>query len=159
MSQEIERKFLVRDGFKAEAFKSVRIIQGYLSSVPERIVRVRVKDGRGYVTVKGLSDPSGVSRAEWEWEIPAGDALAMLAIAEPGVIDKTRHLVACADGRHVWEVDEFHGDNEGLVVAEIELGSEDEAFDRPDWLGDEVTGRPEYYNSSLAVRPYKDWRA
>lgn len=157
MAQEIERKFLVKGDYKAETIKSVRISQGYLSSAPERVVRVRIRDGRGFVTVKGLPDPSGVSRAEWEWEIPAADAHGMLAIAEPGVIDKTRHLVACADGRHVWEVDEFHGDNEGLVVAEIELDAADEAFDRPDWLGEEVTGRPEYYNSSLAVRPYKDW--
>ena len=149
MAQEIERKFLVNGDFRSAAFKAVRIRQGYLSSVPERTVRVRLKDGKGFITVKGVGSASGASRFEWEKEIEASDAEALLAIAEPGAIDKTRYLVRNTDGVHVWEVDEFHGALDGLVVAEVELGSEDEPFDRPGWLGTEVTGDPRYYNSSL----------
>lgn len=156
MALEIERKFLVTGDFKAFADKSVRIVQGYLSSVPERTVRVRVKGDHGFITVKGLGSESGASRFEWEKEIPADEALEMLKICEPGVIDKTRYLVEV--GEHTFEVDEFYGDNEGLVVAEVELVSEDEAFERPDWLGKEVTGDPRYYNSSLVNNPYRHWK-
>lgn len=158
MAQEIERKYLVEGDYKSAAFKSVRIVQGYLSSDPERTVRVRVKGDKGFITVKGAGNGSGMSRFEWEKEIPADEACELLKIAEPGVIDKTRWLVRNSDGVHLWEVDEFHGDNEGLTVAEIELENEDDPFDKPAWLGEEVTGDSKYYNSALARRPFKDWK-
>ncbi len=157
MAQEIERKFLVKNNsFKKDAFKSTRIVQGYLSSVPERTVRVRIKDDKGYLTVKGLGNESGASRFEWEIEIPKQDVENLLKICEPGIIDKTRYLVK--NGDLTFEVDEFYGDNEELVVAEIELKSEDQAFEKPDWLGEEVTGDPRYYNSMLMKNPYKNWK-
>ena len=156
MAQEIEKKFLVAGEFKESAKKATRITQGYLSSVPERTVRVRVKGDKGYITVKGIGNDSGASRFEWEKEIPVEDVRDLLKICEPGVIDKTRYLVDC-DG-HTFEVDEFYGDNEGLVVAEVELGDENEAFTRPSWLGEEVTGDKKYYNSMLMKNPYKNWR-
>ncbi|MCR5351507.1 MAG: CYTH domain-containing protein [Bacteroidales bacterium] len=152
--REIERKFLVAGDFRGEVSGASRIIQGFLSSTPGRTVRVRVRGDRGYLTVKG--PVRGLTRFEWEKEIPVGEAEQLLALCEPGVIDKVRFLVPAPDG-HVWEVDEFHGDNEGLVVAEIELGSEDEPFERPAWLGAEVTGDRRYYNSCLTKNPYKDW--
>lgn len=157
MLQEIERKFLIDGDFKKDAFKATRITQGYLNSSPERTVRVRIKGEKGFITIKGVGDATGVARFEWEKEIPVEEAQALLKLAEPGVIDKTRYLVRSADGLHTWEVDEFHGDNEGLTMAEIELSSIDEAFDKPSWLGEEVTGDPRYYNSSLKNHPYKDW--
>lgn len=157
MAQEIERKFLVKGDYKSEAYAKVRITQGYLNSSQERTVRVRTKGDKGYITIKGISNDTGVSRFEWEKEIAADEALSLLALAEPGVIDKTRHLISNTDGKHTWEVDEFHGDNEGLTVAEIELNAEDEPFDMPDWLGEEVTGDPRYYNSMLSKNPYKNW--
>lgn len=153
--QEIERKFLVAGDFRAEASGASRIIQGFLSSTPGRTVRVRVRGDRGYITVKGPA--RGLTRFEWEKEIPVGEAEVLLRLCEPGMIDKTRWLVPSADG-HTWEVDEFHGDNEGLVVAEIELGSEAEEFERPAWVGREVTGERRYFNSSLTKCPYKDWK-
>lgn len=156
MGQEIERKFLLNGDFKSDAFKAIRIIQGYLCSAPERTVRVRIKGDKAFITVKGIGNASGVSRFEWEKEICVEDAKALLGICEPGVIDKTRHLIK-ADGGHVYEVDEFYGDNEGLTVAEIELSSEDEPFEKPSWLGQEVTGDQRYYNSYLAKHPYKTW--
>ena len=155
MAQEIERKFLVAGDFKPYARKSEHIVQGYLNSTPERTVRVRIKDDKGYMTVKGISSQSGVSRFEWEKEIPVNEARELINICEPGVIDKVRHLVDV--GEHIFEVDEFYGDNEGLVVAEIELSSEDEAFVKPEWLGEEVTGDVRYYNSMLMKNPYKGW--
>ena len=155
MAQEIERKFLVRGDFKSEVTKATRITQGYLSSVPERTVRVRIKGDKGYMTVKGIGSDSGASRFEWEKEIPVEDVRELLKICEPGVIEKTRFLVPA--GRHTFEVDEFYGDNEGLVVAEVELSSEDEEFVRPEWLGEEVTGDARYYNSMLMKKPYKTW--
>ena len=146
MGVEIERKFRVRAGWRPDG-AGEEIAQGYLSSVPERTVRVRLRGGRGYLTVKGKNGGADAARrAEFEYEIPAADARALLALAEPGVIEKERFLVPAADG-HTWEVDIFHGENEGLVVAEIELGAEDEPFARPDWLADEVTGDARYYNS------------
>ena len=156
MAQEIERKFLVAGDFKPEVFKSTRIIQGYLCSVPERTVRVRVKGDKGFITVKGIGSQSGASRFEWEKEIPATEAEQLLAICEPGVIDKTRYLVK--SGEHTFEVDEFYGDNDGLTVAEVELASEDEAFVKPEWLGEEVTGDVKYYNSMLMKNTYKNWK-
>lgn len=158
MAQEIERKFLVTGDFKHEAFKVMRIIQGYLSSVPDRVVRVRLKGEQGFITVKGACSASGVSRFEWEKEISRDEALSLLQLCEPGVIDKTRYYIRNVDGKHVWEVDEFHGDNDGLVMAEVELSTETDSFDKPEWLGKEVTGDPRYYNSSLKEYPFKNWR-
>ena len=154
-SQEIERKFLVKGDFKPFVSKSERIIQGYLCSIPERTVRVRIKGKKGFITIKGIGNESGTSRYEWEKEIPIHEVNDLLKICEPGVIDKTRFLVEV--GRHTYEVDEFYGDNEGLIVAEIELSTEDEAFKKPDWLGKEVTGEVKYYNSRLMKTPYKNW--
>ena len=156
MAQEIEKKFLVAGEFKESAKKATRITQGYLSSVPERTVRVRVKGDKGYITVKGIGNDSGASRFEWEKEIPVEDVRDLLKICEPGVIDKTRYLVKV--GTHTFEVDEFYGDNEGLTVAEVELSDENEAFDKPSWLGEEVTGDAKYYNSMLMKNPYKNWK-
>lgn len=158
MGFEIERKFLVVGDFKKYAHDSVRICQGYLSSVAERVVRVRVRGDKGFITIKGESNDSGVSRFEWEKEISVDDALSLLKLAETGVIDKTRYLVKNTDGIHIWEVDEFQEDNTGLTVAEIELNNENENFDRPAWLGEEVTGDQRYYNSALSKNPYKNWR-
>ncbi|MBO4567650.1 MAG: CYTH domain-containing protein [Bacteroidales bacterium] len=158
MAQEIERKFLVDGDFKKEAYDAVRITQGYLSSMPQRVVRVRVKGEKGYITIKGEADATGVSRFEWEKEIPLEEAKALLKLAEPGIIDKTRYLIKNADGRHTWEVDVFHGENEGLVMAEIELENENDPFDKPGWLGKEVTGDKRYYNSYLSKNPYKTWK-
>ncbi len=154
MGKEIERKFLVKGDFPKE--NGVRIIQGYLSSVPERTVRVRVKGDKGYLTVKGIGNASGASRFEWEIEIPKEDALNLLKICEPGVIDKTRYHVKV--GNHTFEIDEFYGDNEGLVIAEVELKDENEEFEKPEWLGEEVTGDVRYYNAMLMKNPYKNWR-
>lgn len=148
MGKEIERKFLVNGDFKSEVRNSEHICQGYLSSVPERTVRIRIRGERGYITVKGAGEEGGMSRYEWEMEIPVGDAQELLKLCEPGVIDKVRHLVKV--GRHVFEVDEFAGANKGLVMAEVELSAEDEAFVRPPWLGKEVTGDIRYYNSYLS---------
>ena len=156
MGLEIERKFLVAGDFKPFANKATRIIQGYLSSVPERTVRVRIKDDKGFLTVKGRSSKSGTTRFEWEKEIPVGEAQELIAICESGVIDKTRYIVEA--GRHIYEIDEFHGDNQGLIVAEIELASEDETFAKPQWLGKEVTGDTRYYNSMLMKNPYRNWK-
>lgn len=155
MAQEIERKFLVQGDFKQSATKQTRITQGYLSSVPERTVRVRVKGDKGFITVKGIGSASGASRYEWEKEISVAEANELMAICEPGVIDKTRFLVP--NGNHMFEVDEFYGDNEGLVVAEIELSSEDESFGKPSWLGEEVTGDKRFYNAMLMKNPFKSW--
>lgn len=154
MSKEIERKFLVRGDFKSQAFRSERITQGYLSSVPERTVRVRIKGNEGFLTIKGQSNASGLTRYEWEKEISVDEARELLQLSEPGMIDKTRYLVQV--GNHVFEIDEFYGENEGLILAEIELQSEDEPFEKPEWLGKEVTGDPRYYNAMLSKKPYKN---
>lgn len=155
MAQEIERKFLVKGDFRPYVIQSTRIVQGYLSSVPERTVRVRIKGNKGFITVKGIGSQSGASRFEWEKEISVEEADALLKICEPGVIDKVRHVIK--NGDLAFEVDEFHGENEGLILAEIELPSEDTPFDKPDWLGEEVTGDPRYYNSMLMKNPYTRW--
>ncbi|MFT4984353.1 MAG: adenylate cyclase [Flavobacterium sp.] len=153
---EIERKFLVNsDAFKTDSFSQNRIKQGYLSSVPERTVRVRIKGDRGYITVKGGSNQTGLSRFEWEKEIPIEDAETLLLLCEKGIIDKTRFEVKI--GKHTFEVDEFYGNNEGLTVAEIELESESETFTKPNWLGIEVTNDNRYYNSSLSNNPFENW--
>lgn len=155
MAQEIERKFLVTGEFKSLATRQTRIVQGYLNSVPERTVRVRIKGDKGYLTIKGIGNASGASRFEWEKEISLQEAEQLLAICEPGVIDKIRYLVP--SGHHTFEVDEFFGENEGLTVAEVELNSEDEAFVKPTFIGEEVTGDSKYYNSMLMKNPFKKW--
>ena len=153
--REIERKFLVKGEYKSLAFSQSRIIQGYISSAHGRTVRVRVRDDKGYLTIKGASNASGTTRFEWEKELPLDEAEQLMQLCEPGVIDKTRYLVR--SGGHVFEVDEFYGDNEGLVVAEVELASEDEAFVKPGFIGEEVTGDKRYYNSQLMKKPYNTW--
>ena len=155
-NKEIERKFLVKGDYKNHVSKETKIVQGFLSTVPERTVRVRIKGDQGFLTVKGIGNKSGASRYEWEKEISLDDAKNLMAICEPGVIDKTRFIVK-ADGDLVFEVDEFYGENEGLTVAEIELPSEDTEFSKPGWLGEEVTGQVKYYNSMLMKNPYKNW--
>ncbi|HWR99894.1 MAG TPA: CYTH domain-containing protein [Prolixibacteraceae bacterium] len=156
MAQETERKFLVLgDDYKTDAGKSTRITQGYLSSFPGRTVRVRIKGEKGYLTIKGKSNASGTTRYEWEKEIPAEEASELLKICEPGIIDKIRYEVR--SGVHTFEVDEFFGDNLGLVVAEVELTDEDELIIKPLWLGQEVTGDVKYYNAVLSKRPFLSW--
>ncbi|MDD3076724.1 MAG: CYTH domain-containing protein [Proteiniphilum sp.] len=156
MAQEIERKFLVTsDAYKKESVKRTRITQGYLSSVPERTVRVRIKGDKGYITIKGECNESGTSRYEWEKEIPVAEAEELLQICEPGVIHKTRYEVNV--GRFTFEVDEFYGENQGLVMAEVELLNENDRFDKPEWIGAEVTGDVRYYNSMLKKKPYTTW--
>lgn len=155
MANEIERKFLVVGEFKHLAHKETRITQGYLCSVPERTVRVRTKGDRGFITIKGIGNASGASRYEWEKEIPESEAMELLQLCEPGVIDKTRYQVKA--GPHTYEVDEFYGENQGLTVAEVELSDENEAFEKPEWLGEEVTGVVKYYNSMLMKHPFTKW--
>lgn len=156
MALEIERKFLVTDdSYKAMAFSSDRIAQGYLCREGGNSTRVRVRGDKGYLTIKGPSMDGGLSRFEWEKEIPESEAWELLKLCHGGIIDKTRHLVKC--GNHTFEVDEFHGDNDGLVVAEVELENPDETFERPPFLGKEVTGDKRYYNSSLTRFPFKCW--
>lgn len=156
MPIEIEKKFLVKsEDFKKDATKSTRITQGYLSSDPERTVRVRIKGDKGFITIKGKGSPSGASRYEWEKEISVSEADELFAICEPGVIDKTRYEVK--SGNHIFEVDEYDGENLGLIVAEVELSSENEYFLKPDWLGKEVTGMPQYYNATLMKNPFSKW--
>ncbi|AWG21016.1 adenylate cyclase [Flavobacterium faecale] len=154
---EIERKFLVTsDAFKKEAFSEKRIKQGYLSSVPERTVRVRTKGDRAFLTIKGASSESGMSRFEWEKEISIEEAEQLLLLCEKGIIDKTRFEVKVKG--NVFEIDEFYGENEGLIMAEIELLSENEKFEKPDWLGKEVTTDERFYNSYLSLHPFKNWQ-
>ncbi|BCL76816.1 CYTH domain-containing protein [Jeongeupia sp. HS-3] len=153
MAIEIERKFLLAsDTWRSAVHASTRIAQGYLSTEPTRTVRVRLKGAAGFLTIKGKNE--GIARAEFEYPIPAADAEALLALC-PNVLDKTRHLVTV--GTHLWEIDEFHGDNAGLIVAEIELEAFNSTFEQPDWLGVEVSDDPRYYNSALSERPYCRW--
>ena len=154
--QEIERKFLVKsDRFKNEAQTKYRIVQGFLNTHAERTVRVRIKGDEAFLTIKGKSNEAGTIRMEWEKEIAVKDAEALLAICEEGQIDKIRYEIGL--GNHTFEVDEFSGNNKGLIVAEVELAAEDEAFEKPDWLGEEVTGDVKYYNSQLSKKPFCDW--
>ncbi|MEL5892227.1 CYTH domain-containing protein [Bacteroides sp. GD17] len=155
MPQEIERKFLVTGEYKSQAYAQSRIVQGYISSARGRTVRIRIRDGKGYLTIKGASNASGTSRYEWEKEIPLDEAQDLMKLCEPGIIDKTRYLVR--SGHHTFEVDEFYGENEGLTVAEVELASEDEPFVKPAFIGKEVTGDVRYYNSQLRMRPFTTW--
>lgn len=154
---ETERKFLVRsDAFAAEAVASHRLCQGYIACEGGNTVRVRIADRSGYLTIKGPGGPTGISRREWEMEIPLPDAEALFALCRGGRVEKTRYIIP-ADGGRRWEVDRFHGENEGLVLAEIELSAADETFEKPDWLGEEVTGDARYYNSFLSRRPFRSW--
>ena len=155
MATEIERKFLVTGDYSELVERADRIVQGYLCSAPDRTVRVRIRGDKGFLTIKGRSDNNGIARSEFEYEIPVAEAEALLLLCEPGVIDKVRHIVPFQG--HIWEVDVFHGCNEGLVVAEIELTAEDEVFERPDWVGEEVTGQTRYYNAMLSKRSYAEW--
>ncbi|WP_034918054.1 CYTH domain-containing protein [Gillisia sp. CAL575] len=153
---EIERKFLVTsEQFKTEAFKSSEIKQGYLNSHPERTTRIRVLDKEAFITIKGKSSDSGLSRFEWEKEIAVDEAVELLKLCEPGAIEKVRYLVKSDE--FTFEIDEFFGENEGLVMAEIELLSEEDTFEKPSWLGEEVTGDHRYYNSQLSKNPFKNW--
>lgn len=158
MALEIERKFLVDGDFRKEAFLSVRMKQGYICTLPDRTVRVRIAGDTAFLTIKGPSDASGLSHFEWEKEISVAEADELFALAGPGIIDKTRYYVHNSDGVHTWEVDEFHSDNEGLIVAEIELSSPEDTFCKPSWLGTEVTGDHKYSNSSLSKNPFRNWR-
>ncbi len=156
MAQEIERKFLVTGEYKQLSFAHSHIAQGYISSARGRTVRVRIRDSEGFLTIKGPSGLSGLARYEWEKKIPLSEALELFKICEPGTIDKTRWLVK--SGSHTFEVDEFHGNNEGLVVAEVELSHEEEEYIKPAFIGQEVTGDVRYYNSYLTRHPYSSWK-
>jgi CYTH domain-containing protein len=153
---EIERKFLiVSDNYKKEAYKQTRIIQGFLNTHKERAVRIRIKGAEAFITVKGISNKEGITRFEWEKEIPLDEAKMLLELCEPNLIEKIRYEVKV--GFHFFEIDEFFGENEGLIMAEIELSDENEEFIKPDWLGREVTGDVRYYNSQLSKIPYRNW--
>lgn len=153
---EIERKFLVTStSFMDEAFSSKRIVQAYICSDPERTVRIRIKETRAFITIKGKGNESGTTRMEWEKEIPVSEAELLLSICEKGTIDKIRYEVK--SGNHLFEVDVFTGENEGLIIAEIELENENEPFNKPTWLGEEVTHDKRYYNAYISQNPYKNW--
>ncbi|PKA98110.1 CYTH domain-containing protein [Flavobacteriaceae bacterium MAR_2009_75] len=153
---EIERKFLVKSvDYKTVATSRERIVQGFLNTDPERTVRVRIKGDSGFLTVKGKSNEAGTTRFEWEHTITVKEAEQLIILCEKGIIDKTRYLVPV--GNHIFEVDEFYGDNEGLTIAEVELSAEKERFQKPDWLGEEVTGDIKYYNSQLGKNPFRKW--
>ena len=157
MSLEIERKFLVKnDAFKKVSFQQKIIKQGYLNSDKNRTVRIRISYHQGFITVKGVSNAYGATRFEWEKEIDVTEATEMLSLCETTIIDKNRFMVE--SGKHIFEIDEFYGDNQGLIIAEIELNSENETFEKPTWLGAEVTGNAKYYNSYLSKFPFSTWR-
>lgn len=156
MNKEIERKFLVVGDYKKHAIKSHKIDQGFLSTVPERTVRVRIRDHQGFITIKGIGNASGTTRFEWEKEIPVNEAENLLLLCEPAIIEKIRHIVP-ANGNLFFEVDEFFGENKGLIIAEIELPNENTEFTKPSWLGKEVTGQQNYYNASLSKKPFSKW--
>ncbi len=156
MHYEIERKFIVDGEFKTLAKSKSHIQQGYFDTAPGRTVRVRIRDDKAYLTIKGPSNKEGLSRYEFETEVSSEDGVQLLNLCGPGRIDKTRWLVDFAG--HTFEVDEFHGDNEGLIMAEVELASEDEPFEKPDFIGKEVTGDRRFYNSHLMKMPYYVWR-
>ncbi|WP_088339862.1 CYTH domain-containing protein [Robiginitalea sediminis] len=153
---EIERKFLVRNrSYREAAVQHWEMIQGFLSTNPDRVVRIRRCGNQAWITIKGCSDAGGTTRQEWEYAISPEDATEMLEICLPSVIRKIRYEVPV--GHHIFEVDEFQDDNQGLILAEVELQEEGESFPRPAWLGEEVTGKPEYYNSQLSKNPFKTW--
>jgi CYTH domain-containing protein len=156
MALEIERKFLVNGDFRSEVVEATRIVQGYLCSAPGRTVRIRTRDSKAYITIKGSAGSKGFTRYEWEKEIPLEEAEELLLLCEQTLIEKTRYLIK--HGNHLFEVDEFSGENAGLIIAEVELKSEDEYFEKPAWLGKEVTGDIRYYNSYLSGNPYSRWK-
>ncbi|MGA2406251.1 MAG: CYTH domain-containing protein [Bacteroidales bacterium] len=147
MATETERKFLIKGEFRHLAFKEIKIIQSYLSIDPDKTIRMRIADDKAFLTIKGRPQKNSISRNEWEVQVPVSDAEEMMRICLPGRIVKTRYLIP--SGKHIFEIDVFHEKNEGLIIAEIELTSEDEYFEKPDWLGEEVTGNPQYYNANL----------
>ena len=153
---ETERKFLVKNNsFIADAFRERRILQGYICSDTERTVRIRICDDEAFLTIKSATNDRGWSRYEFEIPIPVKEAEELIRLCLPGIIEKMRHDVRF-DG-HTWEVDVFRGENEGLIVAEIELESEEESFELPAWVGEEVSGHPKFYNAMLAKHPYSKW--
>ena len=153
---EIERKFLVKDlSFKKGATRVTRLSQGFLSTDPSRTVRVRTSEQNAWITVKGMGSEDGTSRFEWEKDIPLEEAKALLKLCKPVIIEKTRYEIPA--GNHIFEVDVFHGENEGLLLAEIELNHASEAYELPNWLGKEVTGDNAYYNASLSKHPFSKW--
>ncbi len=153
---EIERKYLVNSlDFKKEYFQKNEITQGYISSHPERTVRIRIKNDKGFLTIKGIGNKTGASRYEWEKEIPFGEAQQLLLLCEKGVIKKTRYEVK--NENHIIEIDVFHDENDGLIIAEIELENENETIIKPIWLGKEVTNDERYYNAFISQNPYKSW--
>jgi Uncharacterized protein conserved in bacteria len=155
MPLEIERKFLVNGDFHPFITHTTYMKQGYLSSVPERTVRIRIKDDKAFITIKGKNNQSGVSRYEWEKEIPVDEARELMLLCETGIIEKKRHIIP--NSSLFFEVDEFLGDNFGLIIAEIELPTEETLFEKPSWLGREVTGDVRFYNSYLSKNPYTKW--
>lgn len=153
---EIERKFLVTSfAYRDEAFQKIRISQGFLNTHAERTVRIRVMGYGAFITVKGKSSGDGLERFEWEKDISVEEAEDLLNLCEPGIIEKQRYLVKLGD--HIFEIDEFFGENEGLVIAEVELKDKNEKIENPIWLGEEVTGQVKYYNSQLSKNPYNNW--
>ncbi|WP_298365541.1 CYTH domain-containing protein [uncultured Lutibacter sp.] len=156
MGLEIERKFLVKGEFKKHAIQKIKISQGFLSTVPERTVRIRLTNEKGFITVKGIGNNSGTTRFEWEKEISKIEAESLLKLCEPNIIEKYRYIVP-VNNDLFFEVDEFIGLNKGLVVAEIELPSENTVYEKPIWLGKEVTGKKQYYNSAIAQKPFNKW--
>ena len=157
MAHEIELKFLVKGDFKPFVTKKSEITQAYISTDPNRTVRIRISDGTGHINIKGVAKISGIMRFEWEKEIPLQDAKELMELRKSGLVEKTRYVIPAEKGLE-FEVDEFHGDNEGLFIAEIELPSADTKFEKPAWLGDEVTGNSAFYSSELSVNPYKNWK-
>ena len=157
MNIEIERKFLVKNtNYRTESKRSSHIIQGFLNNHKKRVVRVRLMDEKGFITIKGKSTKNGLQRYEWEKEIPMEEAMELMKLVEKPILEKTRYFVYFK--KHLFEVDEFHGANQGLVVAEIELSEAEEKFDSPPWLGKEVTGKKKYYNAKLFKKPFNSWR-
>lgn len=154
MGTEIERKFLMKDDSWRSLAEGTKYRQGYLNSTKERVVRVRTIDDKGFLTIKGIT--TGATRVEYEYEIPDAEATAMLdELCEKPLIEKNRYKIDF--GGLIWEVDEFFGENQGLIVAEVELESEDQQFEKPEWIGEEVTGEPKYFNSNLIQNPYQKW--
>lgn len=157
MPKEIERKFLIRGDFKKFAIKNYTIVQGFLSTVPERTIRVRIQDNQGYLTIKGKGNASGTTRFEWEKKIPKTEAESLLSLCKPTIIEKIRYIIPTSN-KLFFEVDEFFGENKGLFIAEIELPKENSIFKKPNWLGEEVTGQIKYYNAMLSQKPYNIWK-
>ncbi|OHX67564.1 CYTH domain-containing protein [Flammeovirga pacifica] len=155
MAIEIERKFLLQSFDVTLATNSSRIVQGYICSDTDKTVRIRIKKEKGFITIKGKSDEEGLARYEWEKEIPLDEAEALLKLCSGGVIDKIRYEVVA--GKHTYEVDVFEKENQGLIIAEVELSEKNETFEKPIWVGEEVTGDPKYYNAMLMKKPFSQW--